>query len=69
MNPEIINLYIDRLLQEIQELTKNRLLVETRLKYTENINVELSKQLKEAEVQLEKLNKKKQKEVNTSSEF
>ena len=69
MNPELINLYIDRLLQEIQELTKNRLLIETQLKYTERMNSELQNKLKELEAQIEKLNKKKSKEVNTSNEF
>jgi phage shock protein A len=69
MNPEIVNMYIERLLQEIQELTKNRLLIETQLRYTEKMNVEFQTKLKEAEVQIEKLNKKKSKEVNTSNEF
>jgi phage shock protein A len=69
MNPEIVNMYIERLLQEIQELTKNRLLIETQLRYTERMNVDFQTKLKEAEVQIEKLNKKKSKEVNTSNEF
>ena len=69
MNPELINLYIDRLLQEIQELTKNRLLIETQLKYTERMNSELQNKLKELEAQIEKLNKKKSKDVNTSDTF
>ena len=66
MSPEIFNMYVDRLLQEILELTKNRLLVETQLKYTEMLNAQLQQKLKEAESQIEKLNKKKSKEVNTS---
>ena len=66
MNPEIFNMYVDRMLQEIQELTKNRLLIETQLKYTEMINAQLSNKLKEADAQIEKLNKKKSKEVSTS---
>lgn len=66
MNPEIVNLYIDRLLKEIEELTKNRLLIDVQLKYTEMLNVDLHRKLKEAESQIEKLNKKKPKEVNTS---
>lgn len=66
MNPEIVNMYIERLLQEIQELTKNRLLIETQLRYTERMNVELQTKLKETESQIEKLNKKKSKEVATS---
>jgi hypothetical protein len=69
MNPEIINLYIERLLKEVEELTKNRLLIETQLKYTEMINGNLQQKLKEVELQLEKLNKKKSKEVDTSESF
>jgi len=66
MNPEIVNMYIDRLLQEISELTRNRLLIETQLRYTERMNADLQTKLQESESRLEKLNKKKSKEVNTS---
>jgi hypothetical protein len=69
MNPEIVNMYIERLLQEIQELTKNRLLVETQLRYTERMNAEFQNKINLLEQQVEKLNKKKLKEVNTSNEF
>jgi hypothetical protein len=69
MNPEIINLYIDRLLQEIQELIKNKLMIETQLRYTELLNKQLQTKITELESQLEKLNKKKQKEVITSNQF
>ncbi len=69
MNPEIVNMYIERLLQEIQELTKNRLLVETQLRYTERMNAEFQNKINQLEQQVEKLNKKKSKEVNTSNEF
>lgn len=70
MNPEIINLYIDRLLNEVTEGVKSRILLETQLKYTEMMNIQLQTKIKELEVQLEKLNNKKsKKEVNTSEEF
>lgn len=69
MNPEIVNMYIDRLLNEVQELTKTRLLIETQLKYTEMINAKFQTQIKELEDQIEKQNKKKLKEVNTSENF
>ena len=61
MNPEIVNLYIERLLKEIEELNKNRLLIETQLKYADKVN-------KDLQDQLEKFNKKiiNKKEVNTS---
>ena len=69
MNPEIVNIYIERLLNEVQELTKSRLLVETQLKYTESINAKLQTKIAELESQIEKQNKKKTKEVDTSENF
>jgi uncharacterized membrane-anchored protein len=69
MNQEIINLYVEKLLNEVTEGVKSRILLETQLKYTEMLNAQLQSKLNEVEAQLEKLNKKKQKEVNTSSEF
>lgn len=59
MNPEIVNLYIERLLREIEELNKNRLLVETQLRFTESLNVSFSEKIKSLESQLEKQNTKK----------
>ena len=69
MTPEIVNIYIERLLQEVQELTKTKLLIDTQLKYTELLNKKLSDKVTDLESQLEKINKKKTKEVNTSNEF
>jgi phage shock protein A len=69
MNPDLINIYIDRLLNEVGELTKTRILLDTQLKYTEMLNVNLQRQLAETQTQIEKLNKKKSKEVNTSDTF
>lgn len=69
MNPEIFNLYVDRLLMEVTEGVKSRVLLETQLKYTEMLNSQLQIKVKELETQIEKLNKKKSKEVNTSENF
>ena len=69
MNPDLINLYIEQLLKEITEGVKNRVLLETRLKYTEMLNSQLQANVSELEEKLEKLNKRKPKEVNTSSDF
>ena len=67
MSPEIINLYIERLLKEIEELTRNRLLIETQLKYTERLNSELQNKINQLESQIEKqIRKTSKKEVNTS---
>lgn len=69
MNPDLINLYIEQLLKELTEGVKNRVLLETRLKYTEMMNAQLQANVSELEEKVEKLNKRKTKEVNTSAEF
>ena len=69
MNPDLVNLYIERLLNEVGELTKTRLLLDTQLKFTEMLNVQLQTKINELETNVEKLNNKKsKKEVNTSDE-
>ena len=68
MNPEIVNIYIERLLNEVTEGVKARILLETQLKYTEMMNSKLQLKINELEIQVEKLNKKKSKEINTSTE-
>ena len=69
MNPDLVNLYIERLLTEVGELTKTRLLLDTQLKFTEMLNTQLQTKINELETQIEKLNNKKsKKEVNTSDE-
>lgn len=69
MNPELINLYIEQLINEIMEGAKNRILLQTQLKYTESLNSQLQTKITELEAQLQKLNKKKSKEVDTSDNF
>lgn len=69
MNPELINMYIEQLLIEIGEGAKSRVLLQTQLRYTEKMNAQLQARVSELEAQVEKLNKKKSKEVNTSNEF
>jgi hypothetical protein len=69
MNPDLVNIYIERLLHEVGEGVKVRILLETQLKYTEMLNANLTNQLSEAQTQIEKLNKKKVKEVTTSDTF
>lgn len=68
MDVEFVNAYIERLVQEVVELTKTRLLNEARLKYMESVNTKLLQQIQDLEKQIEKQNKKKAKEVNTSVE-
>jgi cell division septum initiation protein DivIVA len=68
MQPEVLNLYINRLVKEIEDLNKNRFLIEVQLQYAESMNDSLNKRIIELTNQLEKINKKKTKEVNTSSD-
>ena len=67
MNPEIVNIYIERLLNEVTEGVKSRILLETQLRYTEKLNADLQLQLKELQVQQEKQNKKIKKEVGNDT--
>lgn len=69
MQPEVLNLYINRLVKEIEDLNKNRFLIEVQLQYAENMNDLLNKKIIELEGQLDKINKKKPKEVTTSNDF
>lgn len=68
MEIDFVNAYIERMIQEIMELTKSRLLNEARVSYIESVNQKLLLKIEELESQIEKQNKRKAKEVNTSSE-
>lgn len=68
MEVEFVNAYIERLIQEVQELTKTKLLNEAKLKYMESVNTKLIRKVEELEKQIDKQSKKKTKEVNTSEE-
>lgn len=70
MNPEIVNIYIEKLLNEVVEGTKSRILLETQLKYTEKLNADLLLQLNQLQDQQEKQNKKiNKKELDSSETF
>ena len=70
MNPEIVNIYIEKLINEVTEGVKSRILLETQLKYTEKLNADLQLQLKELQIQQEKQQKRiNKKEVDTSDTF
>lgn len=66
MEIEFVNAYIERMVQEIVELTKTRLLNEARLSYIESVNKKLLLEVEDLKSQIEKQNKRKAKEVNTS---
>ena len=69
MEVEFVNMYIERLVKEVEELTKSRLLNEARLNYIESGNQKLIQKIEELEKLVEKQNKKKVKEVDTSEVF
>jgi hypothetical protein len=66
MDNEFVNLYIEVAVKEVEELTKTRLLDTARMKYLELTNQRLLQKIEELEKQLDKQNKKKKPEVDTS---
>jgi phage shock protein A len=76
MNTELVNIYIERLLNEVGEGVKTRILLETQLKYTEQINQNLQKEIESLKSEYEEYKKKqeninkrrKTKEVDTSED-
>lgn len=69
MEIDFVNAYIERMIQEIVELTKSRLLNEARVSYIESVNKKLLLKIEELEKQIERQNKRKTKEVDTSEAF
>lgn len=64
MGPEFVNVYVTKLLNEIQELVKTKLLLQTQLEVTEKLNQQLSQQLDKYQQQEEKASKKAKKDDN-----
>lgn len=53
-NAIFINIYIDKLLTQVTEMTKTLLLKESQIAYLEKLNLELEERLKKSEASLEK---------------
>lgn len=68
MDNEFVNTYIERIIKEVEELTKVKLLNEAKIKYIEDANGRLVARVEELEKQIEKSSKRinKTKEVDTS---
>lgn len=64
MNPEIVNIYISKLIKEIEEQIKTKLLYQAQVEYLQTVNEQLNKRIGELESSTKKINKK---EVDTSS--
>jgi hypothetical protein len=60
MDNQLINLYIDKILNELIETIKAKLLVETQLKYTEQINQNLQKEIEAIKSEYEEYIKKQE---------
>jgi len=60
MNNEFVNVYIERLAQEVADLNKSRLLLETQIKFSEKYIEDLTTKLKSYE---DNNNEVKKKEV------
>jgi len=67
MDNDFVNLYIERIVKEVEELTKARLLNEAKASYLESANQKLLAHIEELEKQIDKQSKKVKKEVNTSN--
>lgn len=61
MDSEFVNAYIERVTNEVAELTKTRLLLETQLQMVQKVNTELQKKIEK----LEKPTKKKIDDFNS----
>lgn len=64
MNPEVINLYIEKLVNYITELTKTNLLMSAQLSYYEKLNTTLNNKVTELETALDKAKSKTKKSDN-----
>ena len=71
MNAEVVNLYIEKLINYITELTKTNILMSAQLEYQERLNRSLNDKLTELEAALDKAKAKSSKKtaVESSSEF
>jgi len=54
MNPEIVNIYIEKLLNEVAELTKTKIYLSTQLSYAEQLNAQLNEKIQKLEGNLNK---------------
>ena len=61
MDNDFVNAYIERVTNEVAELTKTRLLLETQLQMVQKVNTELQKKIEK----LEKPTKKKIDDFNS----
>lgn len=69
MNPEIFNIYVEKLTNEVAELTKSRIILAAQLTFTERLNQQLSEKVNDLEKALDKANNKSSKKSADNSTF
>jgi len=69
-NAELFNIYVEKLLNSVSELTKSSLLQSAQISYFEKLNASLNSRIQELELSLEKtLNKVESKSKKSDTEF
>lgn len=76
MGPEFYNLYVEKLVNEVGELNKNKIILQAQIAWLEKINADLNDKLAASEDRINKLesersgsSKVKKKEEDSSSSF
>jgi chaperonin cofactor prefoldin len=69
MNSEIVNIYIEKLIQMVTELTKTSLLQSAQIAYYEKQNSSLNKQVEDLQRSLEKALDKANTKTKKSEDF
>jgi hypothetical protein len=76
MSPEFYNLYVEKLVNEVSELNKSKIIVAAQVAWLEKINADLNEKLAAAEERISKLesersgsSKAKKKEEDSSESF
>jgi len=69
MGPEFYNMYVEKLIQEVTELIKTKILLSAQLAYYEKINSELTTKNEDLERALNKATAKSQKKNDSNSDF
>jgi|FreactTroBogLake_1042271.scaffolds.fasta_scaffold00655_10 cell division protein FtsB len=67
MEQELVNTYIEKMSNRLGDFLKSEILLQTQLELAQRVVKSLTDENNELKAQLEKLNKKKKPEVDTSS--
>jgi len=67
MEQELVNTYIEKMSNRLGDFLKSEILLQTQLELAQRVVKTLTDENNELKAQLEKLNKKKKPEVDTSS--